>query len=251
MRSARQELTPSGCNAGDRHHSNLAAQVLVAQEAERRRFSREMHDDLAQKVALLEFQIEGLKRKLDQRDGAIAELECLRGIVAALAEDLHRICYRLHPVVLDNLGLIAGVEFLCGEYARISGIHPTFVCDTVPGQVPSSVALGLYRVVQEALNNVHKHAGAKDVAVLLRGCADGIQAMVSDTGRGFEANCSGTRPGLGLTSIRERMNLLGGRSSIRSAIGRGTSVEVFVPLSGSDLVLASSSRAVWTQQNTH
>ncbi len=243
MRSARQELTPSSRNAGYRHESNVAAQVLVAQEAEQRRFSREMHDDLAQKVALLQFQIEGMKCKFDQRGAAIAELECLRGTVAALAEDLHRICYRLHPVVLDNLGLVAGVEFLCDEYARLSGIHPTFVCHEVPSQVPSNVALGLYRVVQEALNNVHKHADAKHVAVLLRGCADGIEAIVSDTGRGFEANCAGRRLGLGLTSIYERVNLLGGRSSIRSALGRGTSIEVFVPLSGSDFTLSGSVRA--------
>src|SRR5579863_6517341 len=106
---------------------DVAAQVIVAQEAERRRFSREMHDDLAQKVALLEFQIEGMKRKLSPRHRASAELECLRGSVAMLAEDLHRICYRLHPVVLDNLGLVAGVEFLCSEFARTSGVKPKFI----------------------------------------------------------------------------------------------------------------------------
>lgn len=214
---------------------NLAAQVLVAQEAERRRFSREMHDDLAQKVALLEFQIEGMKRKFNQQDRAIAELECLRGSVAALAEDLHRICYRLHPVVLDNLGLVAGVEFLCSEYARMSGVHPRLVCEAVPDQVPSNVALCLYRVIQECLNNVHKHACAKQVVILLRGFTNGIRAIVSDTGHGFEANCARAKSGLGLTFISERVKLLGGRSSIRSAPGRGTRIETFVPVPSSNL----------------
>ena len=104
MISARQEALASNCNAGQRVADHgLAAQVLVAQEAEQIRFSREIHDDVAQRVALLEFQIDGLKRKFEQRGQAIPELEFLGGSVAALAEDLHRICYRLHPVVLDNL----------------------------------------------------------------------------------------------------------------------------------------------------
>jgi signal transduction histidine kinase len=239
MRLAGQELEPNRWQTSDIGYGtsdgNIAAQVLVAQEAERRRFSREMHDDLAQKVALLEFQIEGMKRKLNRRDGALAELECLRGSVAALAEDLHRICYRLHPVVLDNLGLVAGVEFLCNEYARTSGIRPKCVCETMPDRVPANVALCLYRVIQEALSNVHKHACAKQVAVLLRGFTNGIRAIVSDSGRGFEVNCTGDNSGLGLTFICERVKLLGGRSSIRSAPGRGTRIEAFVPLSSSDL----------------
>ncbi len=84
-----------------------------------------------------------------------------------------RICHCLHPVILDNLGLVAGVEFLCNEHSRISGIDPTFVCEMVPEEIPSSVALCLYRIVQEALNNVHKHACAKHVVVTLRGLTDG------------------------------------------------------------------------------
>jgi signal transduction histidine kinase len=239
MQLAGQGLKPNRWTVSKLSYGNangdLAVQVIVAQEAERRRFSREMHDDLAQKVALLEFQIEGMKRKFDQRDGATAELECLRTSVAALAEDLHRICYRLHPVVLDNLGLVAGVDFLCNEFARMSGVNPKFVSETVPDKVPSSVALCLYRVVQEALNNVHKHACAQQVAVLLRGFSNGIRAIVSDRGRGFRMNDAESNFGLGLTFICERVKLLGGQSSIRSAPDRGTRVEVFVPFSSSDL----------------
>ena len=242
MRLAEQEVDPSqkvgSYRAAD---DSLATQVLVAQEAERRRFSREMHDDLAQKVALLEFQIDAMKCKFSQSGRAIDELECLRGSVAALAEDLHRICHRLHPLILDNLGLVAGVEFLCNEHSRMSGIDPEFVCETVPNGVPSNVALCLYRVVQEALNNVHKHASAKQVAVTLRGRAKGIQASVTDSGRGFEVSYGGPKPGLGLIFMCERVNLLGGRSWIRSAPGRGTRIEAFVPLVASDLATADNS----------
>jgi signal transduction histidine kinase len=222
--------------AGD----NVATQVLLAQEAERRRFSREMHDDLAQKVALLEFQIEGMKRKF-KCDPAIEELECLRGSVASLADDLHRICHRLHPVVLDNLGLVAGVEFLCNEHFRISGVDPTFVSEMVPNGIPSSVALCLYRIVQEALNNIHKHACAKQVVVALRGSTNGIEASVSDSGRGFEVSNTRPKSGLGLTFICERANLLGGQSRIHSTPGRGTRIEAFVPLAASDLAESDSS----------
>jgi len=210
-------------------NGTLAAQVLVAQEAEQRRFSREMHDDLAQKVALLQFQIEAMRRKLERRDGAIAELDCLRGSVAALGEDLHRICHRLHPVVLDKLGLVAGVEFLCDEYARMGGGRPNLVCEGISQQVPSNVALCLYRMVQEALSNCYKYARATQVSVELSGFPDGIRAIVSDNGCGFEASEDGARSGLGLTFICERVNLSGGQCSINSAVGQGTIIEAFVP----------------------
>lgn len=212
----------------------FAAQFLVAQEAERRRVSREMHDDLGQKMALLQFQIEGVKREVNDSGRALEELECLRGSVAALAEDLHRICYRLHPVVLDRLGLAAGIEYLCNEHARITGVTPKFHCEAVPETIPAAVALCVYRVVQEALNNVHKHACAKTVDVRLRGVAGGIQAQVNDTGCGFEVDYR-RKSGLGLTSIRERVTLLEGRASIRSTPERGTRVEVFVPVEHSEV----------------
>jgi signal transduction histidine kinase len=210
--------------------SSIAERVLVAQEAERRRFSREMHDDLAQKVALLEFQIEKLKRKLPPETGARADLDSLSGCVADLAEDLHRICYRLHPAVLENLGLIAGVEFLCDEYARVSGVKPKFIPGSIPEKVPSNVALCLYRVVQEALSNITKHASAQQVTVLLDSIRGGIRAVVRDNGRGFDLREVRPESSLGLVFICERLRLMNGRCSIRSAPGRGARIAAYVPL---------------------
>lgn len=218
-------ITNRNMTSGD-----IAAKVLIAQEAERRRFSREMHDDLAQKVALLEFQIEGLKRKLPTRDGALADLNSLSGCVANLAEDLHRICYRLHPAVLDNLGLVAGVEFLCEEYARMSGVRPKFCPGAIPDQVPPNVALCIYRVVQEALSNIKKHACARRVTVLLDVMKGGIRAVIRDDGRGFDLSRVEAQSSLGLMFLSERLRLLGGRCSIRSAPGRGARIAAFVPL---------------------
>lgn len=209
---------------------SVAAQLLVAQETERRRFSREMHDDLAQKVALLEFQIEGLKRKLPSRTHARAELNSLSGCVANLAEDLHRICYRLHPAVLENLGLVSGVEFLCSEYARVSGVRPEFLAGTIPEKIPPSVALCVYRVIQEALSNVKKHARARRVTVLLDSIRGGIRTVIRDDGCGFDLRRIKAESSLGLMFLSERLRLLGGRCTIRSAPGRGARIAAFVPL---------------------
>ena len=211
-------------------HGSLTAHVLVAQEAERRRVSREMHDDLAQKVALLQFQIEGMKQRLISHPQVLPELESLRGCVAMLAEDVHRICFRLHPVILDNLGLVPGIEFLCAEHSRMTGVKATFLHDAIPDLLPANVALCLYRVVQEAIQNAAKHSTAKDVTISLRKSGNGIGVEVCDTGQGFDMNEAGAKSGLGLVFISERVRLLGGRCTIRSAPGKGTRISVIVPL---------------------
>ena len=211
----------------------FAACLLMAQEAEQRRISREIHDDLGQKLALLEIQIERMKRAPASEAGLISELESLRGSVAGLAEDLHRICHCLHPVILDNLGLAVGIESLCEEYTKTSGIVVEFVRGDIP-KAPPGISLCLYRVVQEALHNVAKHARAKRATVMLCGSSAGIQVMVRDAGCGFDLSGSRTdrvrtNQGLGLISLGERVRLLGGRCEIRSKPGRGTWIVAFVP----------------------
>jgi signal transduction histidine kinase len=209
-------------------HSSLAAQVLVAQEAERRRVSREMHNDLAQRVALLEFEIENMKRRFASQPQVLPELDSLRGSVAMLAADVHRICERLHPVVLDNLGLVKGIEFLCDEQAKTSGMKVSFLDGCIPDQLPTNVSLCLYRVVQEALQNAAKYSGATQASVALHQEGRGVRAIVSDAGRGFDMR--ETRSGLGLVFIVERVQLLDGNCTIRSAPGRGTRISAWVPI---------------------
>jgi signal transduction histidine kinase len=211
----------------------FAVCLLLAQEAEQRRISREIHDDVGQKLALLEIQVEQMKRAPDAEAVLISELESLRGRVAGLADDLHRICHSLHPVVLDNLGLAAGLESLCEEYTRIGGIVVRFVRGDIP-KASSGISLCLYRVVQEALHNVSKHAQAKRATVALCGSSAGIQVTIRDAGCGFDPARTGraqTRQGLGLISLGDRVRLLGGRYEIRSKPGRGTRISAFVPIS--------------------
>src|SRR5580658_3920542 len=157
----------------------FAAGLLLEQEAEHRRISREIHDDLGQKLALLEIQVERMKRRPDREGTLVSELESLRGSVASLSEDLHRICHCLHPVILDTLGLCPGIEFLCEEYTRMSGIAVKFVCGNIP-PASSNVSLCLYRVVQESLHNVVKHARTRRVTVMLCSTDGGLQVMIRD-----------------------------------------------------------------------
>jgi signal transduction histidine kinase len=215
----------------------LAACLLSEREAEHRRISREIHDDLGQKLALLEIQVERMKRTPDQEARLVLELESLRGCVAGLAEDLHRICHCLHPVVLDNLGLAVGIECLCEEYTRMSGIAVKFLRGDIPA-ASSGISLCLYRVVQEALHNVARHARAKRVTVTLCKSNSGIQVTIRDAGCGFDLSQprldrANANHGLGLISLGERVRLLGGRFEIRSKPGRGTSIVAFVPFSSS------------------
>lgn len=211
----------------------FTAYLLLAQEAEQRRISREIHDDLGQKLALLEIQVERMKGAPPSEAHLVSELEALRGRVAELAEDLHRICHCLHPVILDNLGLTAGIESLCEEYTRLGGIAVRFVRGDIP-RASSGISLCLYRVVQEALHNVVKHARAKRATVTLCGNSAGIQVMIRDTGCGFDlslprTNRDRTNHGLGLISLGERVRLLGGRCEIQSKPGEGTRIVAFVP----------------------
>jgi signal transduction histidine kinase len=208
----------------------LAGNLLAAQEEERRRVSRELHDELGQRLALLEIQIEQMERRLASDAQVTSELESLRGHVVALADDVHRICYRLHPAILENLGLIAALESYCEEYAAHSGVKTRFIHCGVPAQLPKTLALCVYRIVQETLRNVARHAHARHALVVLRGNADRIEVTIKDSGRGFDlALVRGN--GLGLISLTERVHLAGGTCTILSAPGKGTRIHASLPVS--------------------
>jgi signal transduction histidine kinase len=239
--SGRTGFRSAGMALGERDEvlslPGFAAWLLSTQEAEQRRISREIHDDLGQKLALLEIQVENMKRTPPSESRLVSELESLRGSVSDLAEDLKRICHSLHPVILDNLGLVVGIECLCEEYTKTSGIAVKFLRSDIP-PVPSGISLCLYRVVQEALHNVAKHACTKRATVGLGRSDDGIQVTIQDAGCGFDpliARKYPARPkhGLGLISLGERVRLLGGRCEVRSQRGRGTQISVFIPFSSS------------------
>ena len=208
----------------------LAGNLLAAQEEERRRVSCELHDELGQRLALLEIQIEEMRRHAGADERLAGGLASLRTRVGEIADDVHRICYRLHPAILENLGLITAIRSICEEYSKCSGIKTRFSCCEVPSRLPAAVSLCIYRVVQESLRNAAKHSRASRAIVILRGIKQGLQIVIKDSGRGFVMDQVRGKGGLGLISVTERVRLAGGNCTIRSAPDQGTRIQAWVPI---------------------
>ena len=211
----------------------LAASLFTAHEEERRRVSRELHDDLAQKVALLEMNTERLHQQAGapELSSAIAQL---RAQIAELSDDLRRIAYQLHPAMLDDLGLSFALKSLVEEFGRREGVPATFVCRDQPKTLPPLIAGSLYRIAQEALRNISKHAGKAPVRVQLVGNQRELRLQIQDLGRGFEPGEARVRGGLGILNMEERARLCGGTFRLKSRPGEGVTITVRVPRPAED-----------------
>ncbi len=207
----------------------LAGRLFGAQEEERRRISRELHDDLNQRLALLTLDIEALSQKVPRSRRATSErLRTGRDRVVELSDDVHGLAYQLHPSILDDLGLAAALRSHIADVTRREGIAIELSEDGLTRPIPADVASCLYRVAQEALRNVVKHAQPASVTVHLDSSSDGVTMAIDDSGVGF--NPRGTpRRGLGLVGMEERVRLVGGQFSLTSRPGEGTRVTVWVP----------------------
>ncbi len=210
----------------------LTARLLQAQEQERRRIAREMHDDWTQRLASLGIEAAKLERHLGTQEVALPLLHAIQQQLVALSEDVHALSRQLHPSILDDLGLIEALRSECAAFARREEIEVDYCPDELPTPVPSEVALCLYRVAQEALRNVAKHADAVDVVVTLTVVEPDIVLRIEDHGVGFDPENERNQPGLGLSSMTERVALIHGQISVASALGRGTTVEVRAPWRG-------------------
>lgn len=213
---------------------SLATALFTAQENERSRLSRELHDEANQSLALLELELDALLgRPVAAVDPIREQLQGLKAKVAELSEHLGRLAYQLHPAVLDDLGLPVALRAYVEEFIRREGIPVDIVLKDVPESIPPDVSLCLYRVVQECLRNIAKHASATEVKIALEGSGDAIQLAVKDSGTGFDLSLVKQRGhGLGLIAMPERVRLLKGTFSIHSEPGKGTRVSVRVPLPG-------------------
>ncbi|MBV8906788.1 MAG: sensor histidine kinase [Acidobacteriia bacterium] len=207
----------------------LAGSLFTSQEDERRRVARELHDDISQKLAVLEIDTQQVTEKLaGEPRQAADDLEHLRTGLAALSDNVRRISHALHPSVIDDLGLVPGVRSLVEDFRERENMIATFSARSVPENVPASIAIGLYRITQEALRNVSKHAGRTHVKVTLRGSPGQIRLQVADAGEGFDIHQR--RSGLGLISMEERARMMEGTFTIESDLGEGTKITVEVPL---------------------
>ncbi len=221
----------SGPDGGGRRlydHWSGPSPLLIAQEEERRRLSHELHDELNQRLALLEVSMQHLEG--EQPENLRVSLEQLRKEVAGLSDDLRRIAHQLHPSIIDDLGLVTAVQNYCEEFTRREGIQVRFTHRDIPAALPPDIALGLYRIVQEALRNVAKHSAAKRASVALTSGGSNITLMVRDYGGGFDPAVARLGGGLGIMGMQERMSLLRGTLKITSAPGRGTELTATAPL---------------------
>ncbi len=209
---------------------DLSRRLIGAHEEERAMLARELHDDMTQRVAVLA--IEAGRAESAAADGLQAEaMRSLREGLVRLSEDIHSLAYQLHPSVLDELGLAEALRAECERQGRRSRLNLSLKLDPLP-DVGKEAALCLFRVAQEALNNVARHAGAATASVTLRQDADGLILAVGDDGVGFDPANRARGRSLGLASMRERVRLVNGTLDIESAPGRGTSVIAWVPIVG-------------------
>lgn len=211
----------------------LTGRLIHAQEEERARIARELHDDISQRMALLQIGLEQFEHggptltSMDRR-----ELHHLARVASEVSHDLHSMSHKLHPARLDLQGLVAAMGSFCKELANQHALEINFQHQDVPLRIPMDVALCLFRIGQEALRNVVKHGKTSQAKVELFGREDGIDLCISDSGAGFNPESVQRQGGLGLISMRERLRLIGGHLAVESEPDRGTRIRVRAPLSG-------------------
>ncbi len=206
----------------------LSGRLINAHEEERSRLARELHDDVTQRLALLAIDA-GRGEPILPAAGGKA-MRALREGLIRLSEDVHALSYRLHPSILEDLGLIEALKTECERFGRMASIAVDLKTQEVPEPLPHAVGLCLYRIAQEALRNVGRHAGASAVQVSLRRLDGGVQLAVRDNGAGFDPAQQRDRPSLGHASMRQRIYQLNGELEVESAPGHGTTVLAWVPL---------------------
>jgi signal transduction histidine kinase len=210
----------------------LASQLLSVQEEERQRISRDLHDDINQRLALLAVDIEALEQQLSTAPiGTVRAVRSIQDRIVELSDDVRHLAHQLHPSMLDDLGLSVALQRLLDDFTARTEVRGAFIDHDSPKLLAQDVATCLYRVAQESLRNVSRHAKAKQVRIELARIRNGLQLMVGDDGVGFDTNHPQDKQGgLGLLSMRERVALVDGTLDIQSVDGEGTRVRVWVPL---------------------
>ena len=215
-------------DVSERVASDTVRRVIEAQELERRRLARELHDETGQALTSILLGLKGIRAARSDEEAERIEAE-LRELVVQALQDVRSLAVELRPSALDDFGLVPALERLAETFAERSGISTELEPHLGDERLPPETETLLYRLVQEALTNVVKHAAAANVTIVLARRDGGVSALVADDGRGFAAR--EVRPeALGLVGMRERLALLGGTLTIESAPGDGTSLAAFVPL---------------------
>jgi signal transduction histidine kinase len=222
-------------DVGGRQHAewavnDLSSKLMAAQEEERSRIGRELHDDLGQQTALLAAKIETLLRatKRTSSHSLRAGIEEARGRVQDLAVSIHNLSHELYPPKLKLLGLVKTLQALCRDVAKDSGQAVKFQAADVPPDIPDRIALCICRVAQEGLRNAVKHSRASAIEVALSMATSGLMLRITDNGSGFDA-ATAASAGIGLLTMRERVELIGGRLAIDTTAA-GTAIAATLPI---------------------
>ena len=208
----------------------VSGQLIAAQEQERSRIARELHDDICQRLALLSMELEQANRSLNNSSAQRnPKIDKIRQHCVEITGAVQALSHKLHSSKLEYLGIVAAVRSFCREFSEQNEVSVEFSHENVPDFVPADISLSLFRVTQEALQNALKYSGVSDFSVSLRGVAGEIQLEISDRGAGFDVEQAKWQKGLGLVSMQERVHLVHGIFAIESKVGSGTTVFIRVP----------------------
>ena len=212
----------------------LAARLLTAQEEDRRRISRDLHDDVNQRLAMIAVDVETLSLRPPTSKAALGRsLRSVQDRIVEMSDDIRRFVHQLHPSILDDLGLPIALQQLMDDFAGRTGLKSTFRHEHVPPALSRDLATCFYRIAQESLSNVARHANASRVEMELAWADHGLALSVTDDGRGFDRGKTGSAPaGLGLVSMNERLRLVGGALEVTSSVRTGTTVRAWAPVPG-------------------
>jgi signal transduction histidine kinase len=221
--------------------SSVRRRMIEAQEQERVRIARELHDDIGQRLALLTIELEQLQKSPPNLSAEVrSRMAKLRKQTSEIATDIQALSHELHSSKLDYLGIALAMKGFCREFGEQQKMEIDFKTHDLPRPLPPDISLCLFRVLQEALHNSAKHSGAQQCEVQLWGTSEEIHLTVSDSGAGFNSEAAKETRGLGLISMEERLKLLNGTLSIDSQLQRGTTIHARVPLnSRSDAMRAT------------
>jgi PAS domain S-box-containing protein len=211
--------------------SSVSRRLIDAQEQERTRIARELHDDINQRIAMLGIELDVLQQSLPNQGAKFqSRLDELRRLTADIGTEVQGISHRLHSSKLEYLGLVAACRSFCREAAEWHKVDVNFTAENMPATLSQEISLCLFRVLQESLNNAIKHSGAQNFEAQLHATSSEIQLTVRDHGIGFDAATAMVSRGLGLISMRERVSVVNGTMLIASKPMGGTEITVRVPV---------------------
>jgi signal transduction histidine kinase len=231
VRERTQELETVNAELQDeeKERQKLLERVIDAQEEERKRVARELHDETGQALTALLMSLEGLETQLTEISPPLRErLARTKTLTENALRGLRAIIYDLRPAALDDLGLIPAIRWFADQRLEPLGVQVSVETLARQPRLPSTAETVLFRVMQEAVNNVARHANARNVRIAFEANGEGIFARVEDDGQGFDL--TEPRAGWGLVGMRERANLIGGRLQVNSGPGIGTRIEIWIPL---------------------